>query len=81
MNPSTGFISGRVWAVISNSIVVQDNRVYVGGRREGEVKSSMLLRSKTFWEWKISNRCRRETKFEQSERRIKGKKVTHLVDK
>lgn len=48
--------------VISNGIVVQANTVYVGGRKEGEVKSSVLLRRKTFWEWKISNRCRRETK-------------------
>jgi len=36
-NPSNGFISGRVWAMISNGILVKVNRDYVGRRREEEV--------------------------------------------
>jgi len=48
--------------VISNGIAVQANGFDVGGRKEGEVHSSVLVCRKTSWEWKISNRCRRETK-------------------
>ena len=47
--------------VISNGIVVQASKRDVGGRKDGEVKSSVLLHSKTFCEWKICNCGRRET--------------------
>jgi len=72
-----GVYKGRVLGMISVSSGVGANRVDAGGRRDREVQSSVLLCCKTYWEWRICNRCRREREkgnclYEQRERR--GKK-------
>lgn len=48
--------------VISNGIAVQASRFDVGGGKEREVQSSVLLCRKTSWEKKIYSRCKRKTK-------------------